>query len=117
MISTLNREGMIQQIKEGNPIQIPLLNGVCKNKEKPNTFLIPSDEVKSNIVEGDMVKIVDTYHKERFWVKIEQFISEDLMVGTISNHLISHKTYNYGDKVFLHMDNIISTNPPHSFEN
>jgi len=107
MINTMNREGTIQQIKDGKPIQIPLLNGVNWNKEHPTSFFIPSDEKKSKLVEGDLVKIVDTYHKERFWVKIEEFISEDLMVGTISNDLIGNQPYNFGDKLFLHMDNII----------
>lgn len=97
-------------IKKGSPIQIELLNGVEQNKQYPNSFHIPSDEKKSKVEVGDVVKVVDTEYGERFWVIVKEFISDELMVGEIDNRLVGKQPYSLGDKIFLTKDNIIDVN-------
>lgn len=98
-------EKIYNNLKEGKPIQIDLLNGVEQNKKHPNSFHILSDEKKSKIKVGDCVKIVDS--TERFWVIVKEFISDELMVGEINNQLVGNQPYSLGDKIFLTMDNVI----------
>jgi hypothetical protein len=106
------RESQLSDVKKnlekGTPIQIDLLNGVEMNKQNPNTFHIPSDEEKSNIEVGDVVKVVDTENSERFWVIVKEFISDELMVCEIDNELINNQPYSLGDKIFVTKDNIIN---------
>ncbi|NVK76014.1 MAG: hypothetical protein HWE24_21265 [Oceanospirillaceae bacterium] len=102
-----DNEEITKNLERGKPIQIELLNGVEQNKEFPTSFHIPSEEKKSKIEVGDKVKVVDIQHSERFWVKVEEFISDELMVGVIDNELIGKQPYSLGDKIFLTMDNII----------
>ena len=97
-------------VKKGTPIQIELLNGVEQNKKHPTTFHIPSDEKKSKVEVGDIVKIVDIQYGERFWVIVKEFISDELMVGEINNTLVNKQPYSLGDKIFLTKDNIIDVN-------
>lgn len=97
-------------IKKGKPIQIELMNGVEQNKKYPTSFHIPSDEKKSKVEVGDVVKIVDIQYGERFWVIVKEFISDELMVGEINNTLVGKQPYSLGDKIFLTKDNIIDVN-------
>ena len=94
-------------LKKGKPIQIELLNGVEYNKKHTETFYIPSNEKKSKVDLGDSVKVCDMKYGERFWVHIDDFISDDLMVGIIDNQLVGNQPYSNGDKIYLTKDNII----------
>lgn len=102
-----DNEEITKNIKKGKPIQIELMNGVEQNKKHPTSFHIPSDEKKSKIEVGDCVKVVDNQYGERFWVRVKEFISDELMVGEIDNKLVCKQPYSLGDKIFLTMDNII----------
>lgn len=100
-------EKIQNNLSNGKPIQIELMNGVEQNKQYPNSFHIPSDEKKSKVEVGDVVKIVDIQYGERFWVIVKEFISDELMVGEINNQLVGNQPFSLGDKIFLTMDNII----------
>jgi hypothetical protein len=98
---------------DSQPIQIELLDGVKHNRKHPNTFHIPTYREKSKIEVGSSVKVVDIKYGERFWVIVEEFISNELMVGRIINHLVGGKLktgvqpYSWGDYIYFTMDNII----------
>jgi hypothetical protein len=99
---------MNEQEKIKIPFEIDLVDGVIQNIKHPNTFHIPSNEVKSYIGIGNRVKVIDKKYRERFWVEIEDFIDDYLMIGIIRNDLVSNQPYTFNDKIFLKMDNIIS---------
>ena len=101
------KEKIQNNLSNEKPIQIELMNGVEQNKKHPTSFHIPSDEKKSKIEVGDCVKVVDNQYGERFWVRVKEFISDELMVGEIDNKLVCKQPYSLGDKIFLTMDNII----------
>ena len=94
-------------LQENKPIRIELLNGVSWSNKHPETFHIPSNEDKKSIQIGTSVKVVDTKYNERFWVEIEDFVTEDLMIGRIDNELVNKQPYSLDDKIFLIMDNVI----------
>jgi len=101
------KEKIENNLKNGKPIQIDLLNGIEHNKKNSETFHIPCKEKKSKVQIGDYVKVVDNQCGERFWVIVKDFISDNLMVGEIDNELVGKQPYSLGDKIFLTKDNII----------
>ena len=93
--------------RNDKPYQIELLDGVEQNKKHPTTFHIPSKEEKDSIQIGTHVKVADTEVGERFWVEVDDIISDDLMIGRIDNVLISNQPYNFNDRIYLTKDNFI----------
>lgn len=86
----------------------PLLNAKEWKKNHPNYYPIPTDEKKSKIKIGDSVKITDSEDRERFWVIVEEFISDELMIGEVNNYLDENLPYQLGDKIYFTMDNILT---------
>ena len=100
MSKTIKKERVI-------PFQIDLIDGVKHNQKHPNTFHIPSDEDKSELCVGNRVKVIDEKYSERFWVEIEDFITDDFMIGIIRNDLVGNQPYTFNDKIFMKMEHII----------
>jgi hypothetical protein len=100
MSKTIKKERVI-------PFQIDLVDGVKLNQKHPNTFHIPSDEEKSELCVGNIVKVIDEKYRERFWVEIDDFITDDLMIGIIRNDLVGNQPYTFNDKIFMKMEHII----------
>ena len=41
------------------------------------------------------------------WVEIDDFITDDLMIGIIRNDLVGNQPYTFNDKIFMKMEHII----------
>tara|TARA_B100000674_G_C37673604_1_gene838176 strand:- start:44 stop:628 length:585 start_codon:yes stop_codon:yes gene_type:complete len=108
MIKELKYIGIISDLEKEIPIQIDLVDGVKMNNKYPDSFHIPTKKEKSNIKVGDVVKIIDERNSERFWVKVTEFITDELMVCSISNDLVGNQPYTLGDKIHVKKDNIIN---------
>ena len=109
MIKELKYVKVVSDLKKGIPIQIDLKDGVEMNEKHPTTFNIPSDEEKDELKVGDVVKIIDKWNSERFWVEIKDFITDDLMVCIVTNDLLNNQPYDFGDELFVTKRNIIHT--------
>lgn len=107
MIKELKYVKVVSDLKKGIPIQIDLKDGVEMNEKHPTTFNIPSDEEKDELKVGDVVKIIDQWNRERFWVEIKDFITDDLMVCIVRNDLMNNQPYDFGDELFVTKRNII----------
>jgi hypothetical protein len=86
------------------PKQIDLVDGVKMNNDHPSSFYIPSKDDKDLLNIGRLVKVSNG--KERFWVEIESFISDDLMVGKIKNILL-FGNYNYNNRIYFEKNHVI----------
>jgi hypothetical protein len=95
------------KIFENKPLKIELVNGISQNRKYPNSFKMPSLDVKSKLKVGDLVKVSDELYNERFWVEILEFVSEELIIGRIDNELIMEQPYTLNHKIFLSLENII----------
>ena len=81
-----------------------LINGVEMNRQYPETFEIPPDEVKAAQIVGKSVKIA--IPGERFWVEITK-VKYPILEGRVDNDLLTTQL-KYNDIVRFHADNIIS---------
>lgn len=91
-----------------------LLNGIELNTAHPNTFFIPSDEEKNELVPGDFVKIGVSFdstsiNTERFWLRVKT-ISTDGVKGIVDNDLVFTEMHglDYQDEMSIKFENILS---------
>lgn len=84
--------------------KIQLVDTIEMNKIHPDTFQLPPKEVLDNLKVGDTVKVCNS--NERFWCIVDDFITDDLIVGVIDNQLLIDYGYGFDDKIFIHKNNI-----------
>lgn len=95
-----------------NPVAstVTLANGVELNAQSPETFWVPSADIKSALRTGDFVKLVFIGAKdempERMWV-IVTAIDGDKFTGTLDNQPFTLTGISYGDRVEFGAENII----------
>jgi len=107
--------GRLKWAATGRVIYRWKLGSSVKAHEKyPETFWIPSEEMKDEIGPGSLVKLMFTLRKggERMWVEVTE-VNGERMVGILSNSpAIVPKLYS-GDEVAFKRDHIIDIQPPH----
>lgn len=88
-------------------------NGVKMHAESPETFWIPSDEVKAKLKVGDIVKLVfipsdRRSMPERLWVKITVAAPGGNFAGLVDNYPMLLEGVDYGDTVAFRAEHIIN---------
>jgi len=87
---------------------IKLIDGIERNINHPTTFHIPSENFINNHLKiGSVVKIGDLDYSERFWVKVLEFMDNNIMICEIQNNLYSNQPYDYLDKILVERKNIL----------
>lgn len=85
------------------------IDGEIRNREYPDTFTIPSTEMKAILRRGDFVKIgveIPEGLGERFWAKITK-IEDGEIIAEINNDLLGSELHN------LELGDFIQVEPRH----
>jgi hypothetical protein len=89
-------------------------SGVEAHEKYPETFWIPSDEMKDEVEPGHLVKLIFRHRKggERMWVEVTQ-VQGGRLVGTLANSPAVMPKLDAGDEIEFEREHIIGIGEPH----
>lgn len=90
-----------------------LRSGVRAHENAPDTFWIPSEQVKREVKPGFLVKLAFDLRGggERMWVKVSA-VEGDRLIGILRNHPACIPRLCAGDTIKFRRDHIIDVLPP-----
>ncbi len=80
------------------------VDGIQKNKEHPESFLIPSDKEKDKMEAGFHIKV--SHNKERFWSEVI-LIDGDKINARIDNDLVLEQPFKCDDIILVERRHIL----------
>jgi len=80
------------------------IDGVERNKQRPDTFEIPSQEEKDNIEIGNYIKV--GHNRERFWGKVLSLNSNKITIR-IDNDLVCEHPFKCDDEIQVEKRNVL----------
>ena len=89
---------------------ITMTNGEVQNIENPDTFQIPNECWRMNLMVDTFVKIIFNMPDgaERMWVKVVERLEErGMYIGALGNVPFQSSEFGLGDEFFFHAKHII----------
>ena len=88
---------------------ITMMNGEVQNIENPDTFHIPNQNWRFQLMEDTLVKIIFEMWEgpERMWVKVVEQLEDGNYIGELANEPFQDSEFALGDEFFFHAKHII----------
>lgn len=92
-------------------------SGLRRHIEFPDTFEVPSQEMRENLLPGDLAKLIfrirvgNAVHIERMWVEVVE-IKPEYYVGVLDNDPFCTDEIRSGMRVDFHADHVIQIERP-----